>query len=95
MYDSRWKLEEEEGISWLRGYHAADSPAIDACKVAQGLATKPEGQAVTGGQGPQGLQLTPPSVGGFGTLVGGGSISIDKNAIKTWIEEVLSEREYE
>lgn len=82
-YVSSWMLDEE-GISWLRGYHAADSQAIDACKVAQGLDTKPKGRLATG-------QLTPPSVGGFGNaLVGGGvSIGVDKNVVKTWIKEVL------
>lgn len=35
-YQSPWSLQEE-GISWVRGYHSADSPTVAACRTAQGL----------------------------------------------------------
>lgn len=40
-YESSWRLDEE-GISWMRGYHAADSQAIAACRAAQGLSSQNE-----------------------------------------------------
>ncbi len=42
-YDSRWPLEEEN-VSWLRGYHAADSNEIKACRAAQALSPVVEAQ---------------------------------------------------
>src|SRR3954470_8175516 len=38
-YESTWRLDEE-GISWVGGYHCVDSPAVTACRTAQALESR-------------------------------------------------------
>lgn len=103
--DSPWTLDQE-GVGWLRGYYAADSPEVLACRTAQALAEKTEKKPSGVHHGPTGIQgvhgLPPigvhglPPIGGganyTGNVSGGASVGLDEEHVKSIFDKFMKDR---
>ena len=93
--DSPWTLDQE-GVGWLRGYHAADSPEVLACRTAQALAEKTEKKPSGVHHGPTGMAGVHglPPIGGtsyIGNVSGGASVGLDEDYVKNIFDKFMKD----